>query len=99
MLVLICQNPEVYMFLTTCECAGFYRQIDFSFGFLFGIILIGDNMFQRLLKIITEEEFVKIKEAQILLVGLGGVGGFTLEALVRCGFSNITIIILNFTCI
>ena len=49
-------------------------------------------MFDRLLKIISEEEFKKIKNANILLVGIGGVGGFSLEALVRCGFNNITIV-------
>ena len=49
-------------------------------------------MFDRLLKIISEEELEKIKNTKILLVGLGGVGGFAFEALIRSGFSNITII-------
>ena len=49
-------------------------------------------MFDRFLKIINEEEFEKIKKAKILLIGIGGVGGYTLEALIRSGVENITII-------
>lgn len=33
-----------------------------------------------------------IKNLNILIVGIGGVGGYTLESLVRCGVENITII-------
>ena len=40
----------------------------------------------------TQESLDKIKEQKILLVGVGGVGGFALEALLRMGFSNITIV-------
>lgn len=49
-------------------------------------------MFDRLIPLIGEENLEKIKNAKILLIGIGGVGGFTLEALVRTGFLNITII-------
>lgn len=49
-------------------------------------------MFERLEKILTEQEFSKIKNLNILLVGIGGVGGYTLEALVRMGVENITIV-------
>lgn len=49
-------------------------------------------MFERLLTLINEEQFNKIKNTKILLVGLGGVGGYTLEALIRSGFQNITIV-------
>lgn len=49
-------------------------------------------MFDRLLKIITEEDLNKIKNTKILLVGIGGVGGYTLESLIRSGVENITII-------
>ncbi len=49
-------------------------------------------MDERLLSLINETNLLKIKKANILLVGLGGVGGFALEALVRTGFSNLTII-------
>lgn len=49
-------------------------------------------MFDRFLKIINEEGFEKIKNAKILLIGIGGVGGYTLEALIRSGVENITIV-------
>lgn len=49
-------------------------------------------MFQRLISLIGEEQFFKIERANILIVGIGGVGGYTLETLVRSGFKNITII-------
>lgn len=48
-------------------------------------------MFDRLLKIITEEDFKKISNLKVLLVGIGGVGGYTLETLVRMGVGHITI--------
>lgn len=50
------------------------------------------NQFDRLLKIISKDEFKKIQETKILLVGVGGVGGYALESLVRMGFIDITII-------
>lgn len=49
-------------------------------------------MFDRLEKILTENEFNKIRNLNILLIGIGGVGGYTLEALVRMGVKNITIV-------
>ncbi len=49
-------------------------------------------MFERLIKLIDEEDLKKIREANILLVGVGGVGGFVLECLGRSGFSNLTIV-------
>lgn len=49
-------------------------------------------MFDRLINLIGIDNLNKIKNSRILLVGVGGVGGFTLEALVRSGIKNITII-------
>lgn len=49
-------------------------------------------MFERTLQVIDENVFEKVQSSKILLVGVGGVGGFALEALVRSGFINITII-------
>ena len=46
----------------------------------------------RILKIISEDDFKKIQKLNILIVGVGGVGGYALEALVRSGVLNITII-------
>ncbi len=49
-------------------------------------------MFDRLIALIDESNYNKIKQQKILLVGVGGVGSFALETLVRNGFTNITII-------
>ena len=49
-------------------------------------------MFERTLRLINEEELSIIRNKKILLIGVGGVGGYILESLVRMGFSNITII-------
>ena len=49
-------------------------------------------MFNRLLKIISQEDLNKLNETKVLLVGVGGVGGSALEGLVRIGIGNITIV-------
>lgn len=49
-------------------------------------------MFDRLEKILGTEEINKIKNLNILLIGIGGVGGYALESLVRMGINNITIV-------
>ena len=52
----------------------------------------GDKMLERLKLILKEEQIEKFQNSNILLVGVGGVGGSCLEALVRSGLKNITII-------
>ena len=64
--------------------------IDFALAIWYN--LGGDIMFERLIPLIRENNLTKIQNTKILLVGIGGVGGFTLEALVRSGFLNITIV-------
>ena len=49
-------------------------------------------MFDRLIKLIGRDSLEKIQSKKILLIGVGGVGSSALEALVRNGFNNITII-------
>ena len=49
-------------------------------------------MYERLISLIGKENLKKIQNTNILIVGIGGVGGFALESLVRSGFQNITII-------
>lgn len=49
-------------------------------------------MFDRLIPLIGENKFEIISEKKILIVGIGGVGGIVLEALVRLGIQNIDII-------
>ena len=49
-------------------------------------------MFERTLKLIEKNTLEEIQKKKILLVGVGGVGGYALEALVRIGFQSITLI-------
>lgn len=53
---------------------------------------MGEIMNERTITLIGLENFQKLEEKHILIIGLGGVGGTTLEALVRCGIKHITII-------
>ena len=49
-------------------------------------------MFERLITLIGEDNVNKLKKANVLIVGLGGVGGYALETLVRSGIYNLTIV-------
>lgn len=49
-------------------------------------------MFERLIKLIGEDNLNKLKNTKVLVIGLGGVGGIATETLVRNGISNITIV-------
>ncbi len=49
-------------------------------------------MFERTINLIGIDNFNKISNLNILLVGLGGVGSFVFESLIRSGVNNITIV-------
>ena len=49
-------------------------------------------MFDRTISLIGEINFKKIQEKTILVVGIGGVGGYATESLVRTGIKNIILI-------
>lgn len=46
-------------------------------------------MFDRVISLVGEDKFKKIKEISVLVVGLGGVGGYAVESLIRSGIHNI----------
>ena len=48
-------------------------------------------MFDRLINLIGEDNFAKVTDINVAVIGIGGVGGFALEALIRSGINNITI--------
>lgn len=49
-------------------------------------------MLDRLELLIGKDNIDKIKNTKVLIIGIGGVGGYTLESLVRSGIENITIV-------
>lgn len=49
-------------------------------------------MFEREIKLIGEENLEKIKYKTVAVVGVGGVGGYAVESLVRAGISKLIII-------
>lgn len=49
-------------------------------------------IFQRLGLLIGDENLEKLKKSHVLIFGLGGVGGFTVEALVRAGIGELTVV-------
>lgn len=49
-------------------------------------------MFERLIGLIGEEKLKEIERKKVLLIGVGGVGSYALEALIRNGFYDITIV-------
>ena len=53
---------------------------------------MGVNMFERNICLIGKYNFEKIQQKKVLVVGIGGVGGYALETLVRSGFINIDVI-------
>ena len=50
-----------------------------------------DKIFDRTIGLFGEENFNKVKDKTIAIIGLGGVGGTAFEALVRTGVQNFVI--------
>lgn len=51
-----------------------------------------NEIFDRFKKIVDEDSFKKINKSTILVIGLGGVGGYVVESLVRSGIGKIIIV-------
>ena len=50
-----------------------------------------NNKYERLIPYYGEENFKKLQQKKVLVLGLGGVGGFVVEGLIRNGILNIGI--------
>lgn len=50
------------------------------------------NYFERLESLIGKEQVEKLKEKNVLIIGLGGVGGYVLESLARSGIGSIIVV-------
>ncbi len=51
-----------------------------------------ENIFERTEKLIGESGVNKLSQANVIVFGVGGVGGYVVEALVRSGIQNISIV-------
>ena len=49
-------------------------------------------MFDRTIKLIGEKSFSSIKGATVAVVGIGGVGGYSVEGLIRSGISSVILV-------
>lgn len=49
-------------------------------------------MFERLEKIIGKENLERLNNKKVMIIGIGGVGGYVTEALVRSGISNFILV-------
>ena len=57
------------------------------------------NEFSRTKLLIGEKNLLKLSDAHVAIFGIGGVGGYCVEALARCGIGNIDIIDNDKICI
>jgi tRNA A37 threonylcarbamoyladenosine dehydratase len=51
-----------------------------------------DRRFERLARLVDYDGIVKLRQAHIMIVGLGGVGSWCAEAIVRSGVGTVTLI-------
>ena len=50
------------------------------------------NAFERTIQLIGEDAFMRLQQARVILFGVGGVGGWIAEALIRSGVGHLTIV-------
>jgi len=72
--------------------AWFYLSMNRLFGFYYVFKYVGDFMFDRTIKLIGEDKFDKISNVTVAVVGIGGVGGYVVEGLIRSGVSSIILV-------
>jgi len=53
---------------------------------------MNDNWLERTTLLLGEEKLIRLKKAHVLIVGLGGVGAYAAEQLVRAGIGEMTIV-------
>ncbi len=51
-----------------------------------------DRRFERLARLVDYEGIVKLRQAHVMVVGLGGVGSWCAEAIVRSGVGTVTLV-------
>ena len=65
-----------------------------NLGISLGLFLynLGDFMYERIEKLIGLDNLNKIRNKSVMVGGLGGVGGFAVESLIRSGIEKIIIV-------
>ncbi len=58
-----------------------------------------EQRFSGIIRLYGRNAFSKIKESHVLIIGIGGVGSWTAEALARSGLGNITLMDMDDICI
>ena len=53
---------------------------------------MGDERFNRLVPLIGQDDFYKLSQSRVLVLGLGGVGSYAVEALARSGVGHLVLI-------
>ncbi len=54
--------------------------------------------FDRLVRLVSEPGFDRLQNAHVVVVGLGGVGGFAVEGLARSGIGRLTLVDYDVVC-
>lgn len=54
--------------------------------------------FDRLVRLVSVAGFRRLEDAHVVVVGVGGVGGFAAEGLVRCGVGKLTLVDYDVVC-
>ena len=52
-------------------------------------------MFDREIKLIGIDNYNKLKNSTVMVIGLGGVGGYAVESLTRAGIGNIILVLID----
>ncbi len=58
-----------------------------------------DRRFDRLARLVGEESLRRLHQAHVMVVGIGGVGSWAVESLVRSGIGTITLVDFDDVCI
>lgn len=57
------------------------------------------EQFRATLNLYQEEKFTKIQKTHVLIIGIGGVGSWSAEALIRSGVQELTLVDLDEVCV
>lgn len=49
-------------------------------------------MFDRFISLVGEENYNKIRDLKVMIIGVGGVGGYTAESLARCNIGKLILV-------